>query len=101
MRTLRNTLALGTLASGLICAGSILGSSPSAAQTSADFTYTPTSGPVGTVIAIHGNCPASQAGDAIVLNRVSDGAEVDVQVQQGNTANGHVEPWDTTLTVKD
>ncbi|MEP6698069.1 MAG: hypothetical protein ABJA34_14515, partial [Pseudonocardiales bacterium] len=65
----------------------------------AGFTYSPTSGPVGTVISINGNCRGSTSGDAVALYRVSDGAFGGAKVQLGNTAAGHVEPWVTTLEV--
>ncbi len=68
-----------------------------------DFSYSPQSGPVGTVIRVHGDCGTSNefiAGDAISLNRVADGAEVDAEVQQGHTPDGRHVPWDVTLTVR-
>ena len=83
-------VSIATLALGV--------ASPAAGQTAGDFTYAPTSGPVGTVIDIHGECPASVGGDAIALYRVPDGALVDARVGLGNPPS--TRPWDTSLTVK-
>ena len=94
----RHTLSV-VLATGGLLVG--LSAAPSAAAgTDPAFAYSPTHGPVGTVISISGGgCSGTQTGgDAIALFRVSDNAYVDVRTQLGNDAANR-RPWATTLRV--
>jgi hypothetical protein len=69
------------------------------ARADSDLIYiAPTSGPVGTTITVAGGCGGG--GDALALYRASDGMLVDVRVQLGNSPDGPVHPWTTTLQVQ-
>lgn len=77
----------------------LLGTGVATAQTVGSITLSPTRGPVGTTINVDGSCPPPhEAGDAVALYRVSDGALIDFEVQLGNPGEPTIDQ--ATLVVR-